>query len=97
MGPTQADFSGTAIIAATSRWELRDGDGQLIDSACDHAEREAYRLHKLLDVRVARFSIDPTTSFTLHFESGLALTVFDDSEQYESFSIHLDGQGDLYI
>jgi hypothetical protein len=65
--------------------------GNLVDSAEPHENRESYRIHRLIDVRVARFSIDPPRSFTLVFDKGLALTVFDDSEQYESFSIKVAG------
>lgn len=46
---------------------------------------------------VVRFSIDPPRSFTLFFDNGLALTIFDDSEQYESFSVTVDGQPSVYV
>jgi hypothetical protein len=68
-----------------------------VDRAEEHETRESYRIHRLIDAAVARFSIDAPRSFTLFFDNGLALTVFDDSEQYESFSINVDGEPPLYV
>lgn len=87
----QLHFSGAGSISVEGRWEIRDAVDNLVDSAEPHENRESYRIHRLIDVPVARFSIDPPRSFTLVFDNGLALTVFDDSEQYESFSIKVDG------
>ena len=93
----QFHFSGTGSIFAEARWELRGPSGDLIDAACDHAERESYRIHIIIDVPVVRFAIDPPLSFTLFFESGHTLTIFDESDQYESFSLALEGVGRDYI
>jgi hypothetical protein len=60
----------------------------LVDRAQEHATRDCYRIHRPLDVPVARYEIDPPRSFTLLLESGHRLSVFDDTPQYESFSIH---------
>ena len=93
----QLHFSGAGSISVEGRWELRDGAGDIVDRAKDHENRESYRIHRLIDVAVDRFSIDPPRSFMLFFKNDLALTVFDDSEQYESFSIKVDGLAPLYI
>jgi hypothetical protein len=93
----QFHFAGAGSIHAESRWELRSPSGDIVDAACDHSQRECYRIHQVVDMAVLRFSIEPPTSFTLFFESGHALTIFDDSDQYESFSMHLDGEGSIYI
>ena len=93
----QLHFSGAGRISVEGGWELRDGAGDIVDRAAEPESRESYRIHRLLDVAVTRFSIDPPRSFTLFFNNGLALTVFDDSEQYESFAINVDGQAPLYI
>lgn len=69
----------------------------MIDSACEHSARDCYRVHQVIDVTVLRYSIDPSHSFSLCFESGHTLTVFDDSEQYECFSVHLEGGGDVFV
>jgi hypothetical protein len=93
----QFHFAGAGSIAVESRWELRDLAGLLVDSACEHAKRDCYRLHQIIDVPVVRVVVDPPVSFTLFFESGHALTIFDDSVQYESFSVNLEGDGSIFI
>jgi hypothetical protein len=93
----QLHFSGVGSIQMEGRWELRDAKGGLVDAAEEHTDRDSYHLHRILDVAVAAVKIDPPRSFTLQFSNDLSLTVFDDSEQYESFSIHLDGRGSIYV
>ncbi len=68
-----------------------DASGNMVDRAQDHAERHGYYVHKIIDSPVRRYVINAPGSFTLDFENGYSLTVFDDSEQYESFSIQPDG------
>ena len=93
----QFHFSGAGSISAQSRWELRDSSGQVIDGACEHAERDCYRVHKIIDVKPVRFTIEAPRSFTLYFQSGHALTIFDDSDAYESFSVHLESGASIFI
>jgi hypothetical protein len=94
----QLHFDGTGSIHVEGRWELRDGAGDLVDAQEEHESKESYRIHRVIDVPVTRFSIDPPRSFTLYFDNDLQLTVFDDSEQYESFSIHLEeGKRSQYV
>ena len=84
-------FPSTGDICVYGRWEVCDGSGRVIDRAQEHAERACYFVHRVIDSPVHRYAIDPPASFTLHFENGHSLTVFDDSEQHESFSIQPDG------
>jgi hypothetical protein len=74
-------------------WELRDESGETVDHGRS-TEREAYRVHVLLGRQVVETEIDPPRSFTLKFEGGLVLRIFDDSEEYESFSIQ---PGDIFV
>lgn len=93
-------FAGAGSIFAESRWELRGPSGEVVDSSRDHSQRDCYRVHQAIDTPVVRFSIDPPRSFTLVFESGHALTVFDDSDKHESFSVHIGrghGAGSIYV
>lgn len=83
-------FASCGDIHVNSRWEICDDRGRIIDRMVEHAERTSYCIHKIIDIPVNRFEIDPPRSFTLHFENGWSLTIFDDSDQYESFSIHPD-------
>lgn len=94
---TQLHFSGVGSIFVEGRWELRDPKGALVDAWQEHAGRECYRLHRVLDLPVARFDIDAPRSFTLLFDPAYRLTVFDDTEQYESFSVHIDGMPSIYV
>ena len=89
--------SGVGTICMEAHWELRDETGALVDSNEEHSERKSFRIHRVIDVPIARYRVDPPKSFTLFFENDFRLTVFDDSEQYESFSIHIEGQPSLYI
>ena len=87
--------SGSVAIEAT--WELHGPDGTLLDHAQEHVERDCYRIHVLLGEDVSTFGIDSPRSFTLSFASGHRLTVFDDSQQYESFAIHVIGRQSIYV
>jgi hypothetical protein len=84
-------------VSVEGRWELRDASGTLVDSNQSHADREAYRVHRIIDVRITNFRLDPPQSFTLFFETGDSLTIFDDSERYESFSINFFGEAGIYV
>jgi hypothetical protein len=91
----QFHFHPQGSIFVESKWELRDSSGMLVDEARDtNAERDAYRLHVLLSTIVESYAVDAPRSFSLRFESGYVLTIFDDSRQYESFSIQ---PGDIFI
>jgi hypothetical protein len=94
---TQFHCAGAGSIFVEGRWELRDAAGSVIDCQQDHDSRAAYRIHEILDVPIVRYEVDPPRSFTIVFENDLRLSVFDDSPQYESFSIHLDGQPSMYV
>jgi hypothetical protein len=52
-----------------------------------NAERDALYIHVLLGESVKDYSLDAPRSFSLRFESGHVLTIFDDSPEYETFSI----------
>jgi hypothetical protein len=99
LGRFQIQFHISSLVAihVEGRWELRDASGALVDSEQEHADRAAYHLHCIIDVPITRFTLDAPLSFTLFFESGHSLTIFDDSEQYESLSVHFTGEPSLYI
>ena len=83
----QLQFASVGTISVCGNWELRDAAGALVDARRDHETRDCYRMHRVLDLPIARFEIDPPRSFTLVFEPAFRLTVFDDDERYEAFSI----------
>lgn len=90
-------FQDAGSILVLGDWELTDLGKQLLDRSMEHKDREAYKVHLLLGQSVSQFSVSPPRSFTLRFTSGHNLTVFDDSEQYESFSVQPKGFPSVYI
>ena len=87
----QFRFEPETEIAVEGRWELRDRSGHIVDLAQRHAARDVYRVHQLLGRRVVGSQINPPESFTLEFDSGHRLQVFDSSDSFESFSIQPGG------
>jgi len=90
----QFHFHPTASISVEGNWELMDAAGNRIDSAKPNEERDVFRLHVLLGKTVEHHSVAPPRAFSLGFESGYVLTIFDDSREYESFSIQ---PGDKFV
>jgi hypothetical protein len=90
----QFHFHPIGTISVEGKWELRDAAGSLIDGMKANAERDALYIHVLLGKSVAGFSLDAPRSFSLRFESGCVLTIFDESREYESFSIQ---PGDIFV
>ena len=84
-------FGSAGTISVGGCWELCDRSGRLVDAAQVHVDREAYRVHVIFNEEVTGYSIDPPHSFSLTFASGHRLTIYDDTPQYESFSIEPDG------
>jgi hypothetical protein len=93
----QLHFSGVGSISIEGHWELYDPDGTLVDASQEHIDRDCYHLHRVLGLPVARFEIDAPRSFTLMFDPAYLLTIFDDSAQYESFSVNIDGMPGIYL
>jgi len=78
------------------KWQIHDASGAVVDESIEGlpSTRQQYRVHVIIDSEVVKSEIDAPRSFTLTFSSGHKLTIFDDSEMYESFSIQPDG---IYI
>jgi hypothetical protein len=87
-------FGRSGSICVYGHWELHDAAGALVDHAQEHARRESFRIHTILNADVTAYSIDPPRSFSFTFSTGHRLTIYDDSPQYDSFSIQPD---DIYI
>jgi hypothetical protein len=96
VGEFQMDFRfhPNASISVEGRWEVRDSTGSLVDGMKPNAKRDALYIHVLLGKRVEGVSLDAPRSFSLSFETGHVLTVFDESREYESFSIQ---PGDIFV
>lgn len=83
----QFHFHPIGSIFVEGGWELLDEAGHRIDGRCDQPARPPCLLHRLLGRKVMRSEVSPPDWFGLTFDSGEVLRVFDDSHQYESFSI----------
>jgi hypothetical protein len=99
LGTWQIQFHISSLVAiyVEGRWELRDSSGAIVDSDQEPRDRDSYRIHRIIDVPIVRYTLDAPRSFSLFFESGHSLTIYDESEQYESFSVHFTGEPSLYI
>jgi hypothetical protein len=84
-------FPGGGDIWVYGKWEMHNTSGKFIDRAQERVERACHFVHRIIDSPVHRYAIDAPTSFNLYIENGCSLTVFDNSEQFESFSIQPDG------
>ena len=85
-----AEERGT-VISVEGDWELVDSAGHRLDGQQEPAERDCYRLHKLLMRDVTAFELSAPRWFSLTFDGGYTLRVFDNSDRYESFSIKPHG------
>jgi hypothetical protein len=84
--------SAGSISVDGGKWQLRDASGAIVDESIDDPfTRQQYRVHVIFHSEVTKFDIDAPRSFSLTFANGHKLTIFDDSKQYESFSIQPDG------
>ena len=91
----QFHFHPSGSISAEGKWELRDAGGTLVDGVERGASRgEAIHVHRLLGKRVSGTSLEAPRSFSLIFEGGDVLTIYDDSREYESFAIQ---PGDIFV
>ena len=74
LGTWQVQFHISSLVAihVEGRWELRDATDSLVDHSQEPAERDCYRLHRIIDVPIVRFALDAPRSFTLFFKSGIA-------------------------
>jgi hypothetical protein len=80
-------FEPDARFFVEGDWELAAADGAVIDRSRPWPRAEPFQLHRLLGLRVLGWSVSAPKSLAVNFEGGLALRLFDSSEQYESFLI----------
>jgi hypothetical protein len=90
----QFHFHPVGSISVEAKWELRDTSGTVVDGMDRKVRRDAIYAHRLLGKRITGASLDAPRSFSLRFESGDVLTIYDDSREYESFSIQ---PGDIFV
>jgi hypothetical protein len=92
MHQIQLHFGNGAHISIEGGWHLKDRSGNVVDQDIDPpSTRKSFQIHRVLMQPVTAASIDAPKSFTVTFANGDALTIFDDSSQYESFSFRING------
>jgi hypothetical protein len=91
----------SASVQVEGSWRLEAADGSAIDEsigrvadAGGNRSRMNWAVRSLLTDIVVSGTVDAPRSFTLMFASGRRLTIFDDSEHYESFSVQ---PGDVFV
>jgi hypothetical protein len=84
----QLSFHPTGAISIEGGWELLAADGSKIDGLMPVPRGAPQQLQLLLGQRVVRTKISAPDWFAIEFERGELLWVFDDSRQYESFSVN---------
>ena len=104
LGPAQVQFhlqaegcvvnEGLLYIDVEGRWELQDRDGHVIDGVERGTQPDVHRVHRLLGRVVSGAEVNAPESFSLRFDQGDTLRIFDDSAEYESFSIQ---PGDIFV
>lgn len=90
----QFDSKPPGTIGVEGNWELIGSAGRVIDRQMEPAQRECYRVHHLLLQDVVSRELHAPEWFALTFENGMVLKIYDDSQQYESFSIQ---PGDIFV
>jgi hypothetical protein len=91
----QLNFEPQSKISIEGHWELRDQAGTIIDQAQDsNLTRDSYKIHRILGQIVVAHSVKAPESFTLTFDNGMTITVFDSSDRYESFNIQ---PGNIFV
>jgi hypothetical protein len=81
-------------ISVEGGWQVSSAAGELVDRSIQNSSRDSYRIHRLLGRSVVGHVLSPPQSFTLRFDNGWSLTVFDNSREHESFSIQ---PGDIFV
>jgi hypothetical protein len=95
--PTAPHFSrrgtdSSPLAAAVGNFVTRQG--AWIDGTVAGAERPPCRSDMLLGQRVIGTEVSAPKWFALRFDGGEVLRVFDDSQQFESFSIQ---PGNIFV
>jgi len=82
-----------ADVNVESLWELRSADSQVINTRRrpEHGYAEPLHLHLILGERVAASHVAPPDWFEFVFGNGTRLRVYDDSTEFESFTISPGG------
>lgn len=82
------DYGG---VNAEGQWDARDADEVLGIRTRDAMRLSAVPFDRLLGSTVTGFAVEPPAYFDLMLSTGISLRFYDDSEQYESFTVDPGG------
>ena len=78
-------------ISVEGEWELLGPDGEVLDRDQNPAERDCFRLHRIIGREVVDWEVSAPAFFSLTFDSGHVLRIHDRSPHYESFQMEPGG------
>ncbi len=98
-------FSGGQYIEVEGLWQLLDSSGTVLDQGRparvgfandgdDNRSKRTWNVNVLLGEAIESTEVNAPESFSLVFTSGSRIRIFDDSKDYESFSIQ---PGDIFV
>jgi hypothetical protein len=90
----QFHFDPTGSISVEGDWELVKVIGLHFDSPEVTSKNPRSHLHRLVGQNVVATEIMATKSFSLQFDNGDVLRIFDSSEEFESFTIQ---PGNIFV
>lgn len=79
-------FHPEGAIRLEGAWILKDEHGAVIDRSMEHADRDAWRVHKVLGRKIAKCVVRDDRHLDIFFD-GAVLEIEDDSDHYETFAI----------
>ncbi len=79
-------FHPEGSVRMEGAWTLKDKKGIIIDESMEHADRDSWRIHKLLGSKIAKCVVRDGQHLDVHFDD-YVLEIEDDSDHYETFAI----------
>lgn len=80
-------FHPEGSINIEGEWILEDLKGRVIDQQQEHGDRDCWRVHRIIGRTVSKAFRISDQELQLTFDDEFRLSIFDSSEQYESFNI----------
>jgi hypothetical protein len=80
-------MDSAVFIGIGGSWTLTDQTGAIVDEWMEHFDRKSYQIHVLLGLKLLGYAVPSATTLTLQFEKRFSLSIFDDSDMYETLQI----------
>jgi hypothetical protein len=86
----------TGSINIEGEWALHDSKGKEVDRRVEHSARDCWRVHRLLGTKIIKCVRVSDRVLGLHLDDRSVLTITDDSDQYETFSVQFKDRS-IYV